>query len=79
MPNQPKNVSDVFKGSKSGIIKNALQKGGNVWAVKLPDFTGLTGKELCPGRRLGTELSEHAQYKGGVKGIFHTDEMPAYG
>jgi glutamyl-tRNA(Gln) amidotransferase subunit E len=73
------NVSEVFNGTQSSIIKNALKKGGSVWAVKLPGFTGLTGKELCPGRRLGTELSEHAQFKGGVKGIFHTDEVPAYG
>ncbi|MCJ7732658.1 Glu-tRNA(Gln) amidotransferase subunit GatE, partial [Candidatus Bathyarchaeota archaeon] len=34
--------------------------------------------ELCPGRRLGTEMSDHAKFMGGVKGIFHTDELPGY-
>jgi glutamyl-tRNA(Gln) amidotransferase subunit E len=47
-------------------------------AVKLPGFSGLTGRELCPGRRLGTEMSDHAKFGGGVKGIFHTDELPGY-
>ncbi len=34
--------------------------------------------ELCPDRRLGTEMSDHAKFMGGVKGIFHTDELPGY-
>ena len=38
----------------------------------------MTGRELCPNRRLGTEMSDHAKYRGGVKGIFHTDELPGY-
>lgn len=47
-------------------------------AVKLPGFSGLTGRELCPDRRLGTELSDHAKFGGGIKGILHTDELPGY-
>ena len=31
-----------------------------------------------PGRRFGTELSSYAK-KMGVSGLFHTDELPAYG
>ncbi len=46
--------------------------------MRLPGFAGLTGRELCPNRRLGTEMSDHAKYRGGVKGIFHTDELPGY-
>jgi len=49
-----------------------------VRAVRLPGFAGLTGRELCPNRRLGTEMSDHAKFRGGVKGIFHTDELPGY-
>jgi glutamyl-tRNA(Gln) amidotransferase subunit E len=49
-----------------------------VRTVRLPGFAGLTGRELCPNRRLGTEMSDHAKYKGGVRGIFHTDELPGY-
>jgi glutamyl-tRNA(Gln) amidotransferase subunit E len=36
------------------------------------------GREIQPGRRLGSELSDYAK-RCGVGGIFHTDELPAYG
>jgi glutamyl-tRNA(Gln) amidotransferase subunit E len=71
-------VSDVFKETGSKILGAALKRGGKVMAVRLPGFGGLTGRELCPGRRLGTEMSDHAKFGGGVKGIFHTDELPGY-
>ncbi|MGD0804998.1 MAG: Glu-tRNA(Gln) amidotransferase subunit GatE [Candidatus Bathyarchaeia archaeon] len=71
-------VSGVFKATESKILRSALKSGGVVKAVILHGFAGLTGKELCPNRRLGTEMSDHAKYRGGVKGIFHTDELPGY-
>ena len=71
-------VSKLFKDTESRILINALNKGGKVYAVKLMGFNGLTGKELCPDRRLGTEMSDHAKFMGGVRGIFHTDELPGY-
>ena len=71
-------VSEVFKETGSKILGAALKRGGKVMAVKLPGFSGLTGRELCLGRRLGTEMSDHAKFGGGVKGIFHTDELPGY-
>ncbi len=48
------------------------------FAIKLEGFKGLIGKEIQPGRRFGTELAAYAK-KMGVSGIFHTDELPAYG
>ncbi len=71
-------VSEAFDGTKSHIIRNALKKGGRVMAVKLPGFAGVIGSELCPNRRLGTEMADHARFGGGVRGLFHTDELPAY-
>ena len=71
-------VSDVFCETKSRIVGSALKKGGSVLALKLRGFSGLVGKELCPNRRLGTEMADYAKFWGGVKGIFHTDELPAY-
>ncbi len=71
-------VSDAFKATESKILKGALRAGGVVKAVKLPGFAGLTGRELCPNRRLGTEMSDRAKYRAGVRGIFHTDELPGY-
>ena len=72
-------VSDVFKNTKSKIILQGLQRGHKVMAVKLEGFAGLLGVEIQPGRRFGTELKDYAVVWGGVKGLFHTDEMPAYG
>jgi glutamyl-tRNA(Gln) amidotransferase subunit E len=72
-------VSDVFKNTKSKIILQGLQRGHKVMAIKLEGFAGLLGVEIQPGRRFGTELKDYAVVWGGVKGLFHTDEMPAYG
>ncbi len=71
-------VSDVFESTKCGIIRRALKGGRGVYAVRLPGFAGVVGRELCPNRRLGTEMADRARFWGGVKGIFHTDELPGY-
>ena len=71
-------VSEVFEGTDSGVIGGALSGGGSVMAVPLFGFDGLVGREIQPDRRLGTELSDHAK-RHGAGGIFHTDELPAYG
>ena len=71
-------VTDVFADTESGVIRSALESGGKVTAVPLYGFDGLVGAELQPDRRLGTELSDHAK-RHGAGGIFHTDELPAYG
>ncbi|MBP1912331.1 Glu-tRNA(Gln) amidotransferase subunit GatE [Thermococcus stetteri] len=70
-------VTDVFQNTGSKIIARAIKSGGKVLAVKLPKFRGLIGKEIQPGRRLGTEMADRA--KKYVKGIFHIDELPNYG
>ena len=49
-----------------------------VLACRLPGFAGLVGREIQPDRRLGSEMSDRAK-RAGVGGIFHTDELPAYG
>ncbi|WP_132059872.1 Glu-tRNA(Gln) amidotransferase subunit GatE [Halorussus amylolyticus] len=71
-------VTDTFADTDSGVIRGALDSGGKVTAVPLYGFDGLVGAELQPDRRLGTELSDHAK-RHGAGGIFHTDELPAYG
>ncbi len=72
-------VTDVFKSTKSKIIRRVVRRGGKVLALKLPGFHGLLGVEVEPGRRFGTELADYARFWGGVGGIFHSDELPAYG
>ncbi|WP_436922994.1 Glu-tRNA(Gln) amidotransferase subunit GatE [Halosimplex amylolyticum] len=75
----PQDVTDVFEGTDSGVISSALEEDpGKVMAVPLFGFDGLLGREIQPDKRLGTELSYHA-IRSGAGGIFHTDELPAYG
>ena len=73
------NVNDVFKRTKCKVVRKALDKNHQVLAVKLPGFNGFLKWELMPGVRLGTEMADRARFWGRVGGIFHTDEMPAYG
>jgi len=74
----PVDVSDVFADTDSGVIAGALSGGGKAMAVRLGGFDGLVGREIQPDRRLGTEFADHAK-RHGAGGIFHTDELPAYG
>ncbi len=68
-------ITPELKNSESKIIKKAEE----ISAAKLKDFKGFLGKEIQPGRRLGTELSDYAKVIGGVGGIIHSDELPGYG
>ncbi len=72
-------VSVLLKNSKSKVVKSTLSKGGKVLGIKLSCFRGLIGREVQPGRRLGTEFSDHAKVASGVGGVFHSDELPNYG
>ena len=74
----PLDVTEVFADTDSGVVRAALEDGGSVYAVRLEGFDGLVGREIQPDRRLGTEFSDHAK-RHGAGGIFHTDELPAYG
>jgi glutamyl-tRNA(Gln) amidotransferase subunit E len=69
-----KNVTELFRDTRS----STLQKAKKIYAMKLRGFAGLVGREIQPGRRLGSEMSDYAKVCG-VGGIFHTDELPAYG
>lgn len=66
-----KDLSPIFEHTECKIIK------GSVYGMRLPNFHGLLGMEIQEGRRLGTEVADYARKY--VKGIFHSDELPAYG
>ncbi|HVP41641.1 MAG TPA: Glu-tRNA(Gln) amidotransferase subunit GatE [Candidatus Krumholzibacteriaceae bacterium] len=72
-------VTEIFEKTECKVIKTALGKGKRVFAVKLSKFVGLLKKELTVGVRLGSEMADRARFWGRVGGIFHTDELPAYG
>ena len=67
-------LDSLFENTKSKILSSAE----SIKAVVLKGFNGLIGKEVQPGRRFGTEIASYAK-KRGVSGIFHSDELPAYG
>ena len=78
VPDKIYELNHLFQDAESKIISKAIKNKGKVLAIKLKGFKGLIGREVQPGRRFGTELAGYAT-KMGVAGIFHTDELPAYG
>ncbi len=72
VPSEIRDLTSVFRGSKSKVVKSALGKGGVVFGWILPGFAGLLKGKLGP------ELAAHARIAG-VAGIFHSDELPGYG
>ncbi|OEC99294.1 MULTISPECIES: Glu-tRNA(Gln) amidotransferase subunit GatE [Methanobrevibacter] len=67
-------LDELFKDTESKILKSAE----TIKAVVLKGYDGLIGREVQPGRRFGSEIASYAK-KRGVSGIFHSDELPAYG
>ena len=79
VPDSFADVTEVLRGCESRMVRSSLEKGMRVYALPLPGFRGILGSEVCPGRRFGTELADYARAWGGVGGIIHSDELPAYG
>ncbi|HUR69208.1 MAG TPA: Glu-tRNA(Gln) amidotransferase subunit GatE [Candidatus Thermoplasmatota archaeon] len=74
-------VGDLFAHSAAKSME-ALKSGSVALAAALPHLAGLIGKkgkEELPPPRVGRELADYAKVQAGVKGIFHSDELPAYG
>jgi glutamyl-tRNA(Gln) amidotransferase subunit E len=71
-------LSAAFKGTQAKSIL-AAPKGAIVLGARLPKFAGLLKGAHKDAPRLGRELADHAKVAAGVKGIFHSDELPAYG
>ena len=65
------------------MVQNGLKKGHVMLALPLPGFNGLIGKKTigmhgAQNPRLGREFAGAAKLAG-VAGVFHSDELPAYG
>jgi glutamyl-tRNA(Gln) amidotransferase subunit E len=71
-------VTEIFRRSTSKVIKSAIERNGIVRAVVLKGFAGILSYEPYEGVRLGRELGEMVRFYG-LGGIFHSDELPAYG
>ncbi len=72
VPHEGVDLTTLFTSSQSKVVQSALRKGGKVYGWPLPRFAGLLKGKLGP------ELAAHARVAG-VGGIFHSDELPAYG
>ena len=70
-------VTEIFKDCQSKVILSALSEKGKILAVSLPGFAGVMNGDSGK-LRLGAEMAQRARTKG-VKGIFHSDELPGYG
>jgi glutamyl-tRNA(Gln) amidotransferase subunit E len=70
-------VTEIFKDCESKVIRSAFDEKGKVIAVRLPGFAGVMNGDNKT-LRLGAEMAQYARTKG-VKGIFHSDELPNYG
>ncbi|MBN2423208.1 Glu-tRNA(Gln) amidotransferase subunit GatE [Candidatus Woesearchaeota archaeon] len=66
-------ITGIFKKTKNQIISKIIKNKGKVYALLLPNFSGLLKKEVCHGKTFGRELSEYAKAYG-TKGMIHTDE-----
>ena len=76
-------VSSSFATCQAKRVKQGLDSGSVMLALPLPGFEGLIGvKELdsegAQMPRLGRELAGAAKLAG-VAGVYHSDELPAYG
>lgn len=72
-------LTEIFSETKSQLVSKQLKTGAKLLGMKLPNLAGILGKEILPGRRFGTELSDYAK-SAGLRGIIHSDEsMEKYG
>ena len=83
IPMRLHDVTSSFDDCKSTMVERALARDSLVKATILPGFAGKIGtkemdEEGSQLPRLGRELASAAKLAG-VAGIFHSDELPAYG
>lgn len=73
-----KDLTAMFRETKCKVLKNGLEAKGKILSAKLPKFAGVLGISQGGVKRLGPEMAAHARVAG-VKGLFHSDELPGYG
>lgn len=71
-------VTEIFSSTQSKVLSSAISDNGRVFALSLNGFAGLLEKSPVE-PRLGKELATYARVHSGIKGIFHSDELPGYG
>ena len=83
IPLECSDVTTSFSSCDSRMVKQGLESGYIMLALPLPGFAGKIGSKELDSEgaqlpRLGRELAGVAKLAG-VRGVFHSDELPAYG
>jgi glutamyl-tRNA(Gln) amidotransferase subunit E len=83
LPTELSDVTDLFSDCESRMVREGLDSKYRMVALKLPGFAGRFGTKTLDSEgsqlpRLGRELAGAAKLAG-VRGVFHSDELPAYG
>ena len=83
LPFELQDVSTALASCESKMVADSLSSGAVVLGLSLPGLAGKLGTKTLDEEgaqlpRLGRELASAAKLAG-VKGIFHSDELPAYG
>jgi len=83
LPFDSHDLTELFAKCESEMLRNSLDSGSKVLAIPLSGFAGKLGSKETDSEgsqlpRLGRELASAAKIAG-VAGIFHSDELPAYG
>lgn len=76
-------VTPLFISCESRMVKEGIEGGSTMLALRLSGFAGKIGTKTmdidgAQLPRLGRELAGAAKLAG-VRGVFHSDELPAYG
>jgi len=71
-------LTDIFRSTSSKVIQRVLKRGGEVYGMRLPKFSGILGMDVG-GKTFAREILERLRFWTGLKGLFHSDELPGYG
>ncbi|MEE9535354.1 MAG: Glu-tRNA(Gln) amidotransferase subunit GatE, partial [Nitrosopumilaceae archaeon] len=71
-------VIEIFRNSKSKIIKKAIESNSEIRAIRIKNFSGMFSYSPYEGIRIGKELGQLVRFFG-IGGVFHSDELPNYG
>ena len=72
------NITGIAKSWNSKIIGEAIRKNHDIVLMVFGNMAGMFGKEYSADIRLGRDMAELVRFFG-LGGIFHSDELPAYG
>ncbi len=71
-------ATDMVRTWNSQTVRKSVEKNHRIDLIIFRNLSGIFGKEWMPGIRLGKDIAELVKFFG-LGGIFHSDELPAFG